>query len=92
MVEPMTTTGVIELFPFSCKSPKNEPYRNRYLLGNGGTKIAGVIELFPFSCKSPKKIESSGYLVNAKKWFIINMTQEWKPLALFDQSICNICL
>ena len=26
MVEPMTT-GVIELFPFSCKSPKNEPYR-----------------------------------------------------------------
>jgi hypothetical protein len=36
MVEPMTT-GVIELFPFRCKSPKNEPYRNRYLLGNGGT-------------------------------------------------------
>ena len=54
--------------------------------------IAGVIELFPFICKSPKKIESSQYLVSAKKWFIINMTQEWKPLALFDQSIGNICL
>jgi len=53
MVEPMTT-GVIELFPFSCKSPKNEPYKKIGICWKMVELMTtGVIELFPFSCKSP---------------------------------------